>query len=341
MFHPIITIIVPVFNTKKYLSKCLDSIIAQTFADWECIIVDDGSSDGSEYICDVYASLDSRFRVIHKTNEGLSCARNEGLRMAKGDYIGFVDSDDYISPVMYESLYKAILDNNVDAVFCDFYRVCNGDNKKTNSFEDCDVIIYGEKKLSVMNCCQTNKLLWFVCKGLYRKSILQNANITFVEEDVIEDSLFNLEYLLNCNNFIYLSSALYYYFLREDSITTIKYKKNYLSTLENTYNYKIKIYKKYNFIRYKIDSYNYTLSHTLPLLISNQLSSSESVWQIYNEYSKIINSNMVKDAFSSEVKVNYAGNIRYLIYLLKHKQALILAIISKLYKWLKIILLHT
>lgn len=334
MFHPIITIIVPVFNAKKYLSRCLDSIIAQTFADWECILVDDGSSDGSGYICDEYASLDSRFRVIHKANEGVSCARNAGLKIANGDFIGFVDSDDYISPVMYESLYKGVSKHNVDVVFCNYYIVGSDKHIKANSFVDCDVIIEGEKKINYINCCQTNKLLWFVWKGLYRKSILLNANITFVEEDVIEDSLFNLEYLLNCSNFIYLSSALYYYFLSEDSITRINYKESYLNTLENTYNYKTKIFKKYNFIGYKIDSHRYTLSHTLPLLISNQLSSSESLWQIYNEFCKIINSNMIKEACSSEVKVIYTGNIRYLIYLLKHKHAFILAIISKLYKWL-------
>jgi glycosyltransferase involved in cell wall biosynthesis len=102
---PTISIIVPVYNTEKYLRRCLDSIVAQTFKDYECIIVDDGSTDGSAAICDEYEKKDSRFKVLHKENEGVSAARNVGIEYAEGEFITFVDSDDYLSSVYLRDLY--------------------------------------------------------------------------------------------------------------------------------------------------------------------------------------------------------------------------------------------
>lgn len=112
--NTIISIIVPVYNVELYLRQCLDSILSQTFKDWECILIDDGSTDSSPSICDEYVSRDSRFKVAHKINEGLSSARNEALKLAKGEYIGFVDSDDWIEPEMYEVLYSNIKEYNAD-----------------------------------------------------------------------------------------------------------------------------------------------------------------------------------------------------------------------------------
>ena len=94
---PAVSIIVPIFNTEQYLSRCLDSIESQTFNDWECILINDGSTDKSENICNEYANKDSRFKVINQKNSGVSAARNAGLDVAKGEWIGFVDSDDWIS----------------------------------------------------------------------------------------------------------------------------------------------------------------------------------------------------------------------------------------------------
>ena len=101
-----ISIIVPVYKAEKYLSRCVDSILGQTYKDLEVILVDDGSPDGSGVLCDAYAAKDSRVRVIHKENGGVSTARNVGLDAAGGDYISFVDSDDYVDPDMYEKMVK-------------------------------------------------------------------------------------------------------------------------------------------------------------------------------------------------------------------------------------------
>lgn len=116
--NPIISIIVPVYNTEKFLSKCIESILNQTFKDFELILVDDGSLDLCPKICDEYAQKDARIKVIHKKNGGLSDARNAGIEAACGEYLGFVDSDDYIKENMYEVLYNLISEYQADISIC-------------------------------------------------------------------------------------------------------------------------------------------------------------------------------------------------------------------------------
>ena len=116
----LLSIIVPVYNVEDYLEKCLDSILAQTYGDFECIVVDDGSTDKSGSICDIYAQMDSRIVVIHQKNGGLSAARNTAMRVARGDLIGFVDSDDSISPNMYERMIDLLAKYNADIAMCDY-----------------------------------------------------------------------------------------------------------------------------------------------------------------------------------------------------------------------------
>ncbi len=120
-----LSIIVPVYNVEKYLHKCVDSILSQTLTDFECILVDDGSTDNSSVICDEYAAKDPRIVVIHKQNGGLSSARNTGLDISQGDYIGFVDSDDWIEPEMYMYMYTYANDNSCDMMCCQCRRVNN------------------------------------------------------------------------------------------------------------------------------------------------------------------------------------------------------------------------
>ncbi|HEL7541574.1 TPA: glycosyltransferase, partial [Enterococcus faecalis] len=123
---PKISIIVPVYNVEKYLEKCVRSILAQTFTDFELILVDDGSPDSSGAMCDQFAEQDERVKVIHKENGGLSDARNAGIEIATGEYLGFVDSDDYIADDMYELLYTNIVKEDADLSICGIYDVYEG-----------------------------------------------------------------------------------------------------------------------------------------------------------------------------------------------------------------------
>ena len=128
--NPLISIIVPVYKVEKYLCRCVDSILAQTYTNIEVILVDDGSPDGCPAICDEYAAKDSRVVVIHQKNAGVSAARNAGLDIAKGEYIGFVDSDDWIEPDMYEVLFGQIPKNNIDIASIDFVSFSEGEDTK-------------------------------------------------------------------------------------------------------------------------------------------------------------------------------------------------------------------
>lgn len=121
---PLISVIIPVYKVEKYIVKCVESILAQTYRNLEIILVDDGSPDNCPGICDEFAALDTRVRVIHKDNSGVSDARNIGLNVAKGEYIGFIDSDDWIAPNMYETLLASIIKYDADIAVCD-YQICN------------------------------------------------------------------------------------------------------------------------------------------------------------------------------------------------------------------------
>ena len=113
-----ISVIIPVYNAERYIRFALDSLVGQTFKDWEAVVIDDGSNDGSAAICDEYAARDDRFRVIHTENKGVSEARNLGIELAKGDYIGFLDSDDWLGENTYELLYDGILKYDADIASC-------------------------------------------------------------------------------------------------------------------------------------------------------------------------------------------------------------------------------
>lgn len=132
---PTISVIIPVYNAEKYLRRCIDSVLSQTFTDFELLLIDDGSKDKSGAICDEYAAKDSRVRVFHKENGGVSSARNMGLDNACGNYIAFVDADDWIDGNMYYEMFAAINESKSDIVCCDYlYEYENGDSSYAKTF---------------------------------------------------------------------------------------------------------------------------------------------------------------------------------------------------------------
>ena len=231
----LISIIVPVYNVDKYLSKCLDSIINQTYSELEIILIDDGSVDKSGNICDEYADKDKRIKVMHKKNEGVSVARNIGLEMATGEYIGFVDGDDYIAPDMFEKLYNNLIDNSADVSICDFYFVKNGTNKKASQGK-LNVVL---KRQNAMKELLLGRLfaghLW---NKLFKSDIAKK--IQFAKDIyVYEDLLFVWNYLKECDNVHYTSDALYYYVMRNTSACHSKLSYKQLSAekvVEKIYN---------------------------------------------------------------------------------------------------------
>ena len=216
----LISIIVPVYNVEKYLKKCVESIINQTYKNIEIILVDDGSSDKSGDICDEYKKLDNRIRVYHKENGGLSDARNYGIDKAKGKYIGFIDSDDYIKNDMYEVLYKAIKKYNADLSMCRVIDCYNNIPEFDNSNSCCvslDVVT------AIKKVMEATEVSVHAVSKLYKKALFNN--LRFENGRTTEDGIIMIELFSNCKVIAYDNSIEYYYIHRENSITTTKFNE--------------------------------------------------------------------------------------------------------------------
>lgn len=216
---PEISIIVPVYNVEEYLPKCLDTILNQSFRDFEVILVNDGSKDNSGFICEKYAKKDSRIRIIHKENGGLSSARNAGLDIAKGRYIGFIDSDDFIDLKMYEQLYNMIKIYNADIAICSYECVSKHAIIKNKNYKDKLEEIKVFNNIEALNqTLEENGVEFIVAwNKLYKSSVFEN--LRFKEGKVHEDEFIVHQVLYKSNIVVYTPKKLYYYLQRENSIT--------------------------------------------------------------------------------------------------------------------------
>ena len=212
-----ISVIIPVYNVEKYLNKCVDSVISQTYKDLQIILVDDGSTDRSSKICDEYAKADTRISVIHKQNGGLSSARNAGMEIVEGDYITFLDSDDYVSPTVYEELYKIIKSQDSDSIACTCFRRVDevGNVYKKNDPHS--------KPSSTSNTEYLRELLLHigdvsVCSKLFPRKMLKNKH--FEEEKLNEDLLFMADLIPSFKTIVYTGTVGYYYLVRDNSISS-------------------------------------------------------------------------------------------------------------------------
>lgn len=242
-----VSVIVPVFNAEEYLDKCINSIFAQTLTDIEIILVDDGSKDRSGNICDCYASKDYRIKVIHQDNFGAATARNTGMLYASGEYLGFVDSDDWIEPCMYSVMYNSAKQNDADIVWCNVLKnECEKQRKyipsKVYEKEDIEKVIYPLLIADTNEKMGRNVLRGSACLRIFRKELVDRCGIRF-HEDLIynEDQLFCIQCTLAASRYIYLGNDyLYHNRFVPDSIT-----KRYISGLwkkqRRIYSYLFKI----------------------------------------------------------------------------------------------------
>lgn len=211
---PLISVIVPVYNVGKYLEKCLDSILAQTYPTLEVILIDDGSTDPSGMICDRYASSNSQIKVIHQPNGGLSSARNTGIRHSHGSLLTFVDSDDWIATTMIETLYRNMMAFGADISSCSEFWLHDEESEPTPKENTPAVLLPVDAIGDMLYQNGLNHSTW---GKLYRKSLFDSVN--FPEGKVYEDlATFYLLYL-QARTIAHTPSQLYYYRLREDSIT--------------------------------------------------------------------------------------------------------------------------
>ena len=209
----LISVIIPVYKVEPYLHNCIDSVLASTYRDLEVILVDDGSPDNCGAICDEYAAKDNRIIVIHQANQGLSAARNAGLAKATGDYIAFVDSDDIVSPVMYEKMLWAMRVTNADMAACEYTRTENeldpvcaitkNELFEFNGVSDC---------LSVLTIAPSTRAYTWTFFTVWNKLYRKDKMVEFVAGlSPSEDLLFNFQYALKMEKLVVVHRVLYYY----------------------------------------------------------------------------------------------------------------------------------
>lgn len=218
MKQPLISVIVPIYMVEKYIHRCIDSILQQTYKNLEIILIDDGSPDKCGKICDMYLSVDSRVAVIHQKNGGVGAARNTGLQHCRGEFITFVDGDDYISSDLIETLYSKI--NDVDYISCGFSR-CDNEEKVQYVFAPTEEMVLsgtdalyrhysGDNARDKINCV-------YVWGKLYRRKLWEELN--FPEKLLFEDICLMPYMQLRCKKVKFISYAGYYYREQQNSIT--------------------------------------------------------------------------------------------------------------------------
>lgn len=231
MMTPIISVIVPVYKVEKYLNRCVDSILAQTFDRIEIILVNDGSPDKCGEVCDEYAKMDHRVTVVHQENEGLSSARNMGLMLSKGEYVAFVDSDDYIHPKMYEVLYKEARNNSSDIVICNYKDVYDNDQLE-NQIIDKELKAINFTNISALAQLYEKNGVQFVvaCNKLYKRELFDN--LEYEKGRLHEDEFIAHKLLYKSKKITYLPIELYYYLQRKEGIIRSEFSLKKLDAVE-------------------------------------------------------------------------------------------------------------
>lgn len=225
-----VSIIIPIYNVQKYLRRCIDSVTRQTITDIEIILVDDESPDDCPQICDEYARKDFRVKVVHKKNGGLGFARNSGLDIATGEYVAFLDSDDFVDKDTYGFLYELCKANDLDAAYYT-YEVLTSDGKSFGHNPSREFKLYeGSTKTKLLSLEMMGSLphekndrniQMSSCTAFYKRQTIEKGNVRFHSERelISEDLIFNLDFLAHSNKAAILPTSFYHYFVNKNSLT--------------------------------------------------------------------------------------------------------------------------
>lgn len=306
---PLVSVIIPIYNTEMFLCKCIDSVLTQTLSDIEVLLINDGSTDNSGKICNDYACKDKRIHVIHIPNQGVSHARNKGLEVARGNYISFIDSDDWIEPDMIETLYQLIQAEHVDLSSCG-YSIENENGDIIYNIKD--IINYTLSRWDAIHSLFHDR--YYRYKGnlwdkLYDKKIIDCNQLRFNENIYYnEDRLFTFQYLIHCQLISYTTSSYYHYIIRSSSA---------MDSFENGYNKQLCTF---------MDAFDImtTLSTTFPAGIKRTISIDyiKSSISFYNKYSQNISIGELWNRLIQIKRNNYAylllfQKIKYSLYYIK------------------------
>ncbi len=317
------SIIVPVYNIEKYINKCLDSLITQTYKNIEIILVDDGSTDECGKICDEYVTKDNRIKVIHKKNGGQGSARNKGLQIANGDYVVFVDGDDFIPKNAIEVLAKCLESNNYDILCFDLYQMNNG-------------IVTGRLMPKIFNDVENDRKHIILnpspCARTYKLEFLKKNNI-FFKEGIIYEDLALIPTLSNyTKNIKFIYDCLYYYVLRENStMNAITFKENRddkfiaLESMENGFK------KNNNFEKYKNEIEYLYIKHLLIVYSTEILKYRKEIYKPRIERALKTVNNKFPDWFHNVYLKREPLQTKVYLMVLKYRMYSILVFMNKIF----------
>lgn len=220
MSNELVSVILPIYNVELYLKKCIEAVIRQSYKNLEIILVDDGSTDRSPYICDEYAKMDSRIKVIHKENGGLSDARNVGIQASSGVYIAFVDSDDLIARSFIEELYECCKKSNSMIAVCAYTKFLDEEEISVFNNHNNVQIISGRELIKQIYLGQAGKFGFVAWNKLYRRDLFDSIQYPFGR--IYEDTFTTYKLFLNANQIALLNKSLYFYRMRPESIMSAR-----------------------------------------------------------------------------------------------------------------------
>lgn len=306
-----LSIIIPIYNAEKYVAHCIDSVLAQSYDDFELLLVDDGSTDGSGLICDNYALKDARIKVYHKSNQGPSATRNFAIKRANGSYIGFIDADDLIHPQMYQILINTIEKDDADVVFCNFiYKSFLGSYETITKHDFPSSKILDSLLLIERYYAGSMTGVSSVCNKVYKKFFLDDNNLWFDESLVrAEDYWFNFFLFLEKPRIVAIDDALYYYMQYPSGNVMKTYRETqfglFIKNLDKLKWYNENCFnEKFNYKRINRD-----------LLVNT----SELIHQMFgsgggfSNFKKITSNEKLKEAFKNKNPISKHLNIFYTI----------------------------
>ena len=327
---PSISIIIPIYKVEKYLKRCVDSVLAQTFTDLEIILVDDGSPDNCPQMCDMFAEKDSRIKVIHKENGGLASARNAGMRIATGKYISFVDSDDWLKLNMIENVVAIAESDDYDfvrfrAFYADWPGITNGticnfgteDMLRNGAYTKEDIIkeiypyLFGTARITLGPVVSA----W---RSIYKREFLE-ANRLFFDEEIkySEDTIFSARVIRAAKKFYYLKEdAYYYYFYNANSITKAFKADRWeiAKKLMERFEYYFRDDEEYDFSEQLLFQKIYGVLNSL-----SERKNIKSLRLRYKYCKKIILDPVTKKTFSKLPDVDVSIKLRMILQMIKHK----------------------
>jgi glycosyltransferase involved in cell wall biosynthesis len=277
--HPIISIIIPVYNAERHLEHCINSVLTQSFKGFECILIDDGSHDKSPLICDEYVKKDSRINVIHKVNGGASSARNAGLDIAQGEWITFIDSDDWVDENYLLLLYKNALENNCDMSVCGSKSI-NEKGELLDKNKPSPLMFFNQ--ISAKKALFNYKYIGTgICSKLVKKQIIIDNNIRFDNKiKVCEDGLFWFQVIDKLKKIVYDSTPYYNYLIHEFSITNSlekfdNYKSHFVATRKMLY------IEKNKSVIWEIKSYNAQIARNICVTFIKSNNTQKEIYSFY------------------------------------------------------------